>query len=301
MHDVCAIVVSHNSRRWVETAIASLLGHTGSSDCAVVLVDNGSDGTADYVRARFPQVRAVRCPNRGFAHANNLAQEYVSARYVLFLNPDTTFVAGQLDGLVMTLDRRVDIGLVGVRQLRVDGKLAPSIRRYPAVRHTLAGACGVEYVPIFNRFLGERDVTDQHYNQERECDWTSGSFMLARRAALDEVGWFDERFFLFSEEVDLCLRMKRAGWKIVHMPTLTICHVGSDASVVSRLASQETYARMQFARKHFGRLHQHLYRLALAWESIVRLTYCCALRKTDRRHAAAASLRTVLENHAPMP
>jgi GT2 family glycosyltransferase len=299
MHDVCAIIVSHNGKHWLDPALVSLFKHMGEIELDVVVVDNGSDGSAEYVEERFPGVRTLCCPNRGFGHANNQALKTADARYVLFLNPDTEMLEGSLATLVSTLDSRPEVALVGVRQLRDDGSLAPSIRRFPSAANMLAEALGVERVPGLRRVLGERELDEREYERETACDWTSGSFMLARQAALEGSGWFDERFFLFSEETDLCWRLKHDGWEVVHMPSMTILHHEHDGQENALLEAQAAYSRMQFARKHFPRAAAD-YRGALALRYALRLATCSLLgRSGGRREAARAALETVLKGEAP--
>jgi N-acetylglucosaminyl-diphospho-decaprenol L-rhamnosyltransferase len=300
MNDVCAIVVSHNGKRWLDAALDTLLERAGEIDLDVVVVDNGEDGAAEYVEQRFERVRTLRCPNRGFGHANNRALETADARYVLFLNPDTELLEGTLADLVAALDRRPEVALAGVRQLRDDDSLAPSIRRFPSATNMLAEALGVERVPGARRALGERELDPREYERERPCDWTSGSFMFARWAALEETGWFDERFFLFSEETDLCWRLKRNGWQVVHLPQVTIRHHESDRQQNANLEAQAAYARMQFARKHFPDAAAD-YRWALGLRYALRVgAYTLRGRAPDgRREAARAALRTVVKDRAP--
>ena len=143
-HDVCAIVVAHESRRWLEPALASLFAHAGPVDLDVVVVDNGSDGSAEFAAERFPGARGIHCANRGFAHANNRALEEADARYVLFLNPDTEVLDGTLADLVAHLDAHPEIGLAGCRQLDAEGRLCPTARRFPSVSHAWGEALGPE-------------------------------------------------------------------------------------------------------------------------------------------------------------
>jgi len=293
--DVCAIIVSHNGKRWLEAALSSLYARAGEVDLDVVVVDNGEDDSAAYVEERFPRVRTLRCPNRGFGHANNRALETAEARYVLFLNPDTEFLEGSLADLVATLDRRPEIGLAGVRQVESSGALAPSIRRFPSASNMFAEALGVERVPGVRRVLGERELDPRTYQRETPCDWTSGSFMLARTEALAATGGgFDERFFLFSEETDLCWRIKRGGWEVVHLPQLTIRHYEPEGPASPQLEAQAAYARLQFARKHFRRVGG--YRSALALRYALR---AAPRGGNGRREAARAALDTVLSERPP--
>src|SRR4051812_49250911 len=211
VHDVCAIIVSHNGKRWLDAALSSLLASARGLDLDVVVVDNGTDGSAAYVEERFPSVRTISSPNRGFGAANNVGLATADARYVLFLNPDTEFLSGNLADLTSVLDRRPGVALAGVRQLSGGGDLAPSIRRFPSTVNMLAEALAVEKMPLIRRFFGERVLDRQPYGRETPCDWTSGSFMLVRREALRGCRGFDERFFLFSEETGLCWRLRQGG------------------------------------------------------------------------------------------
>jgi len=288
MHDVCAIIVSHNGKRWLDACLGSLFGAARDIDLDVVVVDNGSDGSVAYVEERFPDARTISCDNRGFGAANNRGLETADARYVLFLNPDTEFLGGSLVELVAALDHRPHIGLAGVRQVGEEGALAPSMRRFPSTVNMLAEALAVERIPLLRCFLGERILSPGRYAREGRCDWTSGSFMLARAEALRACGGFDERFFLFSEETDLCWRFKAAGWEVAHLPQVTIRHYESERSVTPRMEAQSAYARLQFARKHFTRVAP--YRLSMALRYGLR----------TRRQAARAALETVLKEEPPL-
>jgi N-acetylglucosaminyl-diphospho-decaprenol L-rhamnosyltransferase len=300
MHDVCAIVVSHNGRHWLDKALSSLYDHAGWVDLDVVLVDNGEDGSADYVAERFPKARTVRCENRGFGHANNRGLELAGARYVLFINPDTEIREGSLAELVAALDSQPEVALAGVRQLRADGSLAPSIRRFPSALHMLAEALGVERVPGVRRVLGERELDQREYERQRPCDWTSGSFMLVRRTALEDVGAFDERFFLYSEETDLCWRLKRGGWQVVHLPQMTICHFEDDRRGSAALEAQAAYSRMQFARKHFpDAAADYRWAMGLRYALRVGLYSLRGRRRSPQRVGASAALSTVIHDDAP--
>lgn len=299
MNDVCAIIVSHNGKRWLDAALNTLFARAGDVDLDVVVVDNGDDGAGAYAEERFPAVRAIACENHGFGHANNRGLETADARYVLFLNPDTELLSGSLGELVAALDRRPEVGLAGVRQVDSTGALAPSIRRFPSTANMLAEALGVEKVPGARRVLGERELDPAVYGRETPCDWTSGSFMIARREALEHSGGFDESFFLFAEETDLCWRVKGAGWQVMHMPQLTIRHFEHEGGLSARLEAQAAYARVQFARKHLG--HVADYRLALALRYGLRVGAYSALgeRKRRQREAARAALATVRSGQPP--
>lgn len=300
MSDVCAIVVSHNSERWLPAALTSLLEHAGKLDLDVVVVDNGEDGSGERAAARFDRVRAVRCANLGFAHANNRGLEQADARYALLLNPDTETVEGTLADLVAYMDAHPEVGIAGCRQLDADGRLSPSARRFPSVGRALGEAIGPERVSLGAR-LGECELDPRSYDRELGCDWISGSFLLVRREALDDAGLLDERFFFYSEEIDLCLRVKRAGWEIRHLPHLTIVHHGGSTDSSPRMEAQLAYARRQYATKHFGRARRAAFVAALALRHQVRWT-AFALRGEERRATAHRSaLATLLRPPSRAP
>ncbi len=299
VNDVCAIIVSHNGKRWLGPALTTLFERAGDLDLDLVVVDNGSDGAAADVEQRFPAARTIRCENHGFGHANNVGLATAQARYVLFLNPDTELLSGSLADLVAALDRRPEVGLAGVRQVDSGGALAPSIRRFPSALNMLAEALGVEKVPGARRVLGERELDPLPYGRETPCDWTSGSFMIARREALAQTGGFDESFFLFAEETDLCWRVKRAGWQVMHMPQLTIRHYEHEGGLSSRLEAQAAYARVQFARKHFRHVAEYRWALALRYALRVGAYSALGERKRGQREAARAALATIRSGQPP--
>jgi GT2 family glycosyltransferase len=269
--DLAIIVVSTNEARWLDNCLRTVFEHAGSARLDVIVVDNAStDGTRELVESRFPAARIVDSVNRGFAHGNNRGLETSMARYVLFLNPDTEILDGTFGALVEHLDARPEVGLVGVRQLRGDGELHPTVRRFPSATRALGEALLSERWPFHPSWAGERVLDHAAYERECECDWTSGSFMLARREALQSAGFLDERFFIYCEEPDLCLRIKRDGWKVVHLPTMSILHHANKAGIRPRMVAQDAYARRQYARKHFSVPYSALYLGAVATRHAVR-------------------------------
>jgi GT2 family glycosyltransferase len=243
----------------------------------------------------------VSSRNRGFAHANNRGIEATAARYVLLLNPDTEIVAGTFGELVELLDARPHVGLAGVRQHTADGTLWPTIRRFPSVTRAISEALFSERWPIRPSWAGERVLDTPTYEREVECDWTSGSFMLARRQALLSAGLLDERFFIYSEEPDLCLRIKRAGWQVRHLPQMTIVHHAGKAGVRPRMVAQDAYTRKQYARKHFSAAHRGLYLSALGMRHVVRAAVARpgVPDAAARREGATRSLRTLAGRAEP--
>lgn len=301
MHDLAIIVVSTNEAHWLTPCLSSVLEHAGECTLDIVVADNEStDGTATLVAQQFPTARVVRCENHGFAHANNRGLMTTDARYVLFLNPDTEVREGTFGELVAALDARPSVGLAGVRQLTGGGELYPTIRRFPNALRALGQGLLSERFPVRPAWLFERELDLALYQQEVDCDWTSGSFMLARREALESAGFMDERFFIYSEEPDLCLRLKRAGWEIRHLPSMTIVHHAEKAGVRPKLAAQDAYARLQYAAKHLSPAHRVLYEAALGVGLLRRWLFSSDDGfRADRRAAAWAGLRVLARVEEP--
>jgi N-acetylglucosaminyl-diphospho-decaprenol L-rhamnosyltransferase len=301
MADLAIVIVSFNDAQWLEACLSSVLSHAGTATLEVVVVDNESnDGTRELVESRFPEVLVVSNCNGGFGHGNNRGIESTTARYVLFLNPDTEVIEGTFGTLVDMLEERPEVGLAGARQLMPDGELIRTIRRFPNASRAFGEALASERWPIHPSWAGERALDIESYTREVECDWTSGSFMLARREALTSAGCFDERFFLYAEEPDLCLRIKQAGWSVRHLPDMTITHHALKGGMRPRMIAQEALARRQYAQKYFAKPHQALYLGAIGMRHLIRAA--TAGQGTDaavHRKAARWAIATLLGRAEP--
>lgn len=294
MRDLAVVTVTHGEPHWVCALLPTVLARIGEIDADVVVVDNApGHPAAAVVDAEFPEVRTLRADNHGFGHANNRALYTCDARYVLFINPDTEILDGTLAELVAAMDRNPRLGLAGCRQVTPSGRLDLTIRYFPNALRALGEALAIERVSARRpRWLGERELDPMAYQRETACDWTSGSFMLARREALQSAGWFDERYFMFSEEIDLCRRIKLAGWEVGHLPRMTILHHDGKAGVQPRLECLSAASRMIYARKFFSPAHQGLYRCALMLRHGVRAAYPGGAQDA-RREASRQVLRTL--------
>jgi len=298
--DLAIIIVSTNEAHWIEKCLPTVFAHAGNVKLDVVVVDNSStDGTRELVETRYPHARVVTCENRGFAYANNRGAMTCDARYVLFLNPDTEIVKGTFAELIGLLDAREDVGLAGVRQLTADGTLWPTIRYFPSISRSLGEAFGSERWPKRWSWAGERELDLSIYSEEVDCDWTSGSFMLARSAALWSAGLMDERFFIYSEEPDLCLRIKRAGWGVRHLPTMTIIHHAGKGGVRPKMVAQAAFTRRQYARKHFDVPYRAAFLAAEGARHLVRSAAPGVGGGRAGRAAARLALRTLTGHTGP--
>jgi N-acetylglucosaminyl-diphospho-decaprenol L-rhamnosyltransferase len=304
MHDLAIITISTNESHWIQALLPTVFEHVGDISADVVVVDNDShDGVAELVADNFPEARTVRSANHGFGHANNRALMTCNARYVLFLNPDTEIVDGTFAELVAFMDARPTLGLVGCRQvINEDGDLCPTAYYFPNALRALGDALAAGRLRRRPRWLGEREVDERRYDQEFPCDWTTGSFMFVRREALESAGWFDERFFMYAEETDLCRRVKTAGWEIRHLPQMTILHRGvTKDGVKPHVESLYAVTRMIYARKHFSPGHRALYGGAVMLRHLLRAAYAGTGEIGEQKRAASRAVVATVLVRRPVP
>ena len=231
-------IVSYRSRELLRDCLESLREHAPARDMRVVVVDNHSlDGTVEMVRA-FRDVELIEAgTNLGFAAATNLAVSRGSGRYFLALNPDTRLRPGVLDHLLRLMDEQPEVGICGCRLEREDGSFDHAAKRaFPTPLGALAH---------FTR-IGRRNGAPAALAQYRApgvergpVDAVSGAFMLIRRRALDEVGRFDEGYWLYMEDLDWCYRFWRRGWSVFYEPAGVALHVKGGSSGARRAARQE--------------------------------------------------------------
>lgn len=302
MPDLSVIVVSYNSSGWLTACLQSVYARAGACELEVIVVDSdSSDGSPDLVEREFPQATVLRRPNRGFAAGNNVGLAAATAPVVLFLNPDTEILDGTFRELLDLLAARPSVGLVGCKQVSADGSLHPTIRRFPSASRYLCEALGSERLSIDFPWLGERVRNPASYESETTCDWTSGSFMLGHREVLMAAGGMDERYFLYCEEPDLCLRIKDMGWEVRHLPAMTILHHAGKAGIDERLIAQDAYARRQYMLKNMSPWRRRSATLAFALGHTLRVAYALPdpELRSFRRTSASRAIRVVLGRGGP--
>lgn len=270
------LIVNWNVRDLLRACLRSLQANGATRDAQqVFVVDNASrDGSADMVRAEFPDVRLiVNTTNRGFTGGNNDGLVAIhGARYVLVLNPDTEVTPGALDALLAYADAHPDVGVVGPQLRYPDGSVQPSRRGFP----TLATAL---FESTWLQPIAPRRVLDHYYaracaeDATCEVDWVVGAAMLVRADAIAAVGGLDEaNFFMYSEELDWCKRIKGAGWKIVYYPGARVIHHEgrSSAQVSAQRMRYFNTSKVRYFAKHHGAGQAALVRAALlgmfAWQ-----------------------------------
>ena len=229
MADISVIIVNHNAAPYVRAAIASLPAATRHSFETLVM-DNSAAPTDDCGADIYRTVE-----NRGFGAACNEGAALASGELLLFLNPDSQLQPGALDAACRMLEETEKAGLVGIRTLLPDGRFEPGcLRGFPTPGRAAAYYLGLEKLFPKSRLCGGYHMTWLDRTQNQEVDCVSGSFMLLRRALFEELGGFDEDFFMYGEDVDLCHRIALDGWEIVYLPDAVITHLKGQSGLKSR-------------------------------------------------------------------
>ncbi len=241
---VACVVVTYDALPWIERCLESVAA------LDTVVVDNGSsDGTVATVRERFPSVRLVESDNRGLAAGWNRGVAETSAEHVLILNADAWLVRDAADRLLDTAERHPRAAVVGPRLRNPDGSLQRSVRGFPTLWRLATEYLYLRKLAPRSSALNAFYAGGFDHDAERTVEWVMGSCMLVRRAAFDEIGPFDERYFLFSEEVDWMRRATDRGYTVVFTPTAECVHVGG-AAHGGRLFQENVRGHLRYLALH---------------------------------------------------
>jgi N-acetylglucosaminyl-diphospho-decaprenol L-rhamnosyltransferase len=257
-------VVTYCSKDLVEACLRSIRGTSGDIEHEVLVIDNrSSDGTVDHVRTSFPDVQLIENKhNVGLAKAVNLAFRQTSGRYFLFLNPDIRVHAGAITNLIIAMESDKAIGLCAPKLVNPDGSLQYSCRRYYTLGTLLLRRTFLGRMLPHHRAIRDHLMMDYDHATPREVDWVLGAAFLLRREAIQEQTVMDERFFLYFEDVDLCLRLRKAGWKVMYYPEAVMVHHHQRASarvIWNRAKFEHLKSWVKFSWKH---RHEPLLRLS---------------------------------------
>jgi len=220
-----AVVVNYEGGDRLVACVRSVLADTSAGPVELVVVDNGStDGSADALRMAIPHVRIVGAPgNVGYARAANFGAAATRAAVVAVLNVDLIVEPGAAKAVLDRLDREARLGAVGPQLRNPDGTVYPSARTMPSIPDAIGHAILGLWKPD-NRFTARYRQLDADPSEPRLVDVVSGAAIWLRRSALDEVGGWDERYFMYLEDTDLCWRLRRAGWDVAYEPSAVVDH-----------------------------------------------------------------------------
>ena len=256
--DMTIAIVSHRHYRFLNACLAAIYNNTSSHNVRfeVVLVDNiGEPQIEQLVSTQFPQVRLiVNQERKGFSANNNQVIMPSKARYSFLLNPDTMVQPGSIETLVSFMDAHPRVGACGPRLMFPDGRLQLSCRQFPSIGSVLARRTPLRLLLRNSEVMRRYEMHDWDHGTRRSIDWLFGAAIVIRRETLEQVGGLDEDMFLFSEDVDWCLRCHQAGWDIWYVPDAVVVHDFDDVKYTryftrSRLLHYQSMSR--FFRKHW--------------------------------------------------
>jgi len=232
--DVSIIIVNWNTHEITQGCLESVYEQTENIRFEVIVVDNASsDGSVEMVQTLFPQVALIKNKeNRGFAAANNQGMTIAKGRYILLLNSDTLILDNAIEKSISFADAHPETAIVGCRVLNPDRTLQPTCGMFPSLLNQLLFCTYLYKLFPKSKFFGRAKMSWWDRDDVREVEVVSGCFMLIRRKAIKETGMFDEQFFMYSEENDLCYRMRKAGWRNMFTPQAQIIHLGGSSAVL---------------------------------------------------------------------
>jgi N-acetylglucosaminyl-diphospho-decaprenol L-rhamnosyltransferase len=251
--DLSIVVVSYNGGELLQRCLESIRSSRHSLEIEVIVVDNASsDGSADLAKQRFPEAAVIASEtNLGFGKACNLAFGQARGRYVLLLNQDTALAPEALQKLVDVAEARPEAGAIGPRLEYSDGSFQYSAFHFPDFRQAFFGFFDV--VPIDSPINGR--YRRDEYERPFAAEHLLGACLLLRREALEQIGGFDPRFFMYFEETDLCARLRRAGWQNLYTPSARVTHVSAatTSAAPERMSVEFHRSQAYYYRKHYGR------------------------------------------------
>ena len=253
--DLSVVIPSYNTRELMEQALRTVMAASEGLEVEVIVVDNASrDGSAEMVEEEFPDVRLIRNErNRGFAGANNAAFRHARGRHILLLNSDTIVRPDTMRCLVDFLDTHPEAGAAGCKILNPDGTFQHDCRRgFPTPMAAIYKLSGLSRLFPHNPRFARYNLTYLDPDELSEVDALSGSCMMVRREVFEQVGFLDEAYFMYGEDLDWCYRMRQAGWRIYYVPDTTIIHFRGQSGRAEEMRVQyrKNQAMAIFVRKH---------------------------------------------------
>lgn len=272
--ELSVIIISFNTCDLLKECLHNLEKACQGILYETIVVDNGSkDHSYEMVKRDFPFVKAIQTEkNIGFGPANNVGFRVAEGDYFLLLNSDAFPQEGTILEGLKRMRADPQIGYAGCRLTNPDGSLQPSARMFPTFLNIILEQSGLAEKYEHSKFFGRYNRTWDNPHNTAEVDWIPGAFVLTPKQVIAEVGGFDERFFLYFEEVDLCRRIKAAGYKVVYWGDLSAIHLGGKSSTNSRTELWRLRTLYLYAYKYGGAMHAWLWKqFGLNWHRLRRL------------------------------
>ncbi len=261
--DLTIIIVNFNVKEFLEQSINSIKKSCKNIQYELYVVDNASsDGSVELVRKKFPEVKLIaNCENKGFAAANNQAIKQAQGEYILLINPDTIVQEDTFSVILNFIKKHPECGMVSCKVLNPDGSLQLNCRRsFPTPWVAFTKIAGLSKLFPNSRLFGRYNLTYLDPDDVYEVEAISGSFMFFRAQVVKDIGYLDESFFMYGEDLDWCFRIHESGWKIYYLPETKIVHFKGESSKKSEvdLTLQFYRAMKLFVEKHYHNRYLHV-------------------------------------------
>ena len=273
--DISIIIVNYNSLDFIKRCIKSIekLLNESSADCEVIIVDNNSsDGSVEYLKEKTKENDTfhliVNDTNAGFSRASNTGALQAKGNYLLFLNPDTEIVGGRLEDLINFYteknneDKDGEAGVIGAKILNMDGTIQFSARSFPTLARQFYESYFLYRIFRKSRIFGSYFLSWWDHESIREVDWLTGSFMFIKKDYFIKAGMFDEDYFMYSEDTDLCLKLHRMNFKNYYFPYFIIKH--SDSGIASKKPATREAEIWRSRRLYFKKNYSTAHAIALS-------------------------------------
>lgn len=269
------VIVSFNTVDLLDRCLRALRASDSCLPVEVIVIDNHSrDASADRVSGEFPEVKLIRNSyNAGFAKACNQGIRVATGRYILLLNSDVEVSRNVLEMMVDFMDANPETGIAGCKLENTDGSMQASVRDFPSLRGEFFSALLLDRLFASNPVVGSYLKKKLDWKNATAVDQVSGAFFMVRRKAMEQAGVLDERFFIYYEEVDWCLRIKQAGWSVMYVPQCRALHHGGGSANQFKAFPYVEGARskIKYFRKHYGALKTFAVQILATTEILVRI------------------------------
>jgi GT2 family glycosyltransferase len=301
MIDLVVVIVNWNSKNFLQECLRSIFASKSQYSYQVIVIDNGStDGSVEMVKNLFPAVNIEKnTSNTGFARANNQILKHINSNYALLLNADTIVNQGAFDVMLDFLNSSPGYAVVGPAILNGDSTPQRTGARFPTNWSLLVEALFLDRLFPQLKLFGSHKELYIDFNVPREVDYVQGSCLMVKTSVLRDVGYLDERFFMYFEETDLCFRVKKAGWKIWFLPTASVIHFGGGETAHYdewRIVHYHN-SLFQFYSKHYSYRARVMLRCILFLRSVIRVVVWSSVTavRPSLRHSALSAVKGYLK------
>lgn len=299
------ILVNYKTPDLTIAAVKTLLEHTPwiKTDGEVLVIDNASgDESATRLRNELPEVLLIEnADNTGFSGGNNVGMDQAKGDYVLLLNTDTISIEDAITPILEWMDEHKDVGVATVKLLNEDRSIQETGGFFPTLPRVFTWMFFLDDLPYFSKFFKSFHPDSRSYNKEKsfyktehELDWVTGAFFLIKREIIDTIGTFDEKMFMYAEEMEYCWRIKKHNWRIAYVPIAQIIHLRGKSSASLRSPLLGEYKNIiYFYKKHMSFGAQLSAVLLLKLGAIIRIIVFAILGKKEVAGIYVEALRTI--------